>query len=130
MKKIKIIAYFDYVDFDDDVNYMKEVINILSNNIKDIEIVFCKNENEFDKNISSNCFALIDYGALNYIGQSGMVDHLDRYMIEKIEENPSVVFIFLLTMGKENYSDDIFNFINVKTIERYCDIKEWEKLFI
>ena len=128
-EKIKIVAYFDYVDFDDDVNYMKDVINSLSNKIKDIEIVFCKNENEFDNNISSNCLAIIDYGALNFIGQSGMVDHLDRYIINKIENNPSITFIFLLTMGKGVYSDSIFEYANVKTIERCCDIEEWEKLF-
>jgi len=93
-----------------------------------IDFIPCRTEGEFEKSLAPNCFALVDYGALNFIGQSGMVDHLDRFMIHTIEENPSVQFIFILTMGAEYYADEIFEFPNVKTLDRCCDLDDWKNI--
>jgi hypothetical protein len=80
----------------------------------------------FERHLAPNCLAIIDYGALNFSGTSR--DFYDRQMLRIIEDNPSITFVFRLTMGKELYADELFNFPNVQTIDSMADLDEWVKL--
>jgi hypothetical protein len=129
---MKIVAFFDYIGYKEDIEDIKLIIKNFEAEYpdKEINLYTTDNESDFISHLSSNCLAIIDYGALNFIGQTGLKDHYDRIILNLIENNSSITFCFKLTMGKEWYKDDLFNYNNVTTIDTTSDLTKWNKLIL
>jgi hypothetical protein len=131
----KCLLFFDFLDHDKDVEeFINGPIGIsckaenLDINFIDVSSLKDNPEQQLEDNISPNCIVIVDYGALNF-GSSGMKDHYDRFIENLIKEHQSVSFIFRLTMGKQWYKDEIFDYPNVYTIDTVSTIEEWLDLF-
>lgn len=129
-KLIKLVSFFDFVDYDSDVaDIQMNVLNYNGDHDDKIQYVPCKSEDEFVSNLRSGCIALVDYGAIGCSGQSGLFEHYNKWMLKVIEEHPSIQFVYILTMGKEFYNhDELFEFPNVSTIDRVYSLKEFNKM--
>jgi hypothetical protein len=129
---LKVIAFFDYMGYEEDKEDLKSIVyNFeLEYPEKKISLYVTDNESDFASHLSSGCLAIIDYGALNFSGQSGLKDSYDRFMLNIIENNPTITFCFKLTMGNEWYQDDLFQYENVTIIDTSVDIEEWNELFL
>ena len=126
---LKIISFFDCIDRKEDIEHLDQVIlkEIRKELHKEIILENAFNEIEFNNLLKPDCIAIVDYGALNFTGLSSLKDSYDRFMLKIIENNPSIDFIFLLTMGKDLYKDELFEYSNVHTLERH-PISDWIKL--
>jgi hypothetical protein len=73
----------------------------------------------------------IDYGGIGgEMGGGSLFDHTERWVKKCIEERESTLFVFVLTMGPEYYSNDLFGLHNVRKIDRAAPPKEWRKFFM
>jgi hypothetical protein len=128
---MRIVAFFDYIGYNEDAEDLKLIVtNFEAEYNKKPILKTTDNEEEFANLLMSNCLAIVDYGALNYVGSSGLKDHYDRFMQKLIEENPSIIFCFKLTMGRECYKDELFDHCNVITIDTAASLDEWNKLLL
>jgi hypothetical protein len=123
----KVVCFFDHVGYESDMEDMKTIIAYCREELKeDISLYVESAPHSFAEYLSPGCLAIIDYGALSISGVS--ISAYDRYMLKIIENNPSITFVFRLTMGKEYYADELFEFPNVSTIDVAADLNEWVEL--
>jgi hypothetical protein len=123
--KIRAISFFDYVDYDGDVEDLKMSLFAVEQDLGiKIEYIPTDNEDSFGEKCAPGVLAFIDYGALNYGGTTGLKDHYDRFMTKTIENHTATEFIFILTMGKDAYADELFELPNVHSIARGYSCKE------
>jgi hypothetical protein len=120
----KIIVFSDYIDHEEDVASIKMAAGY---NHVNIDLYDTTEVYELGNLITPNSTVFIDYGALSFSGQSGMFNHIERYLKNLIENNPSVTFVYVLTMGKEFYLDEIFEYSNVYTIDREDSLKAYKQ---
>jgi hypothetical protein len=128
---MKIVAFFDYLGFDEDKKDMELIVENFRAEYPDkpISLYVTDNVEDFNNHLFSNCLAIIDYGALNF-GQSGLKDSYDNFILNVIDNNPSVTFYFKLTMGKEWYKDDLFDYVNVETIDTTSSLEDWNDIIL
>jgi hypothetical protein len=107
---VKVGAFFDYVDFDEDVAFMADHLRHT--------FEATHHPDQIARIAPGTDYFFIDYGGLSGIGQSGFLDATERLVEHAIEDNPSTLFIFILTMGKEFYADSIFENTNVECWDR------------
>ena len=130
-KKKRITAFFDYIDFESDVESMGVKFAYAfgeTDPYSRVDFYPCKTEKEFEEKIRPGCLALVDYGAISMSGNSSLAETYDKFILDKIKEYPSVIFVFILTMGREYYTDEIFEQKNVMTVDRCCSLEEWKKI--
>lgn len=122
----KTCAFFDLFDFDDDKDYIENVISSLNQELKahinNVIITSCIDEFE---NVVPNCdICFIDFGGLDCCGASVLLDSTIRCFEKLIEENENKFFVFILSMPLEFYlNEDILKNPNVIKTDR-CDLKE------
>lgn len=116
----------DFIDFEEDKKEYEQIVKLFEKETGEKVYFRCtSNEGEFASMLTSNSIGIIDYGALNFSGQSGLKDHYDRFMEKIISEHSSINFIFHLTMGKEYYADELFDHSNVITFDRNSGHNGW-----
>ena len=126
---MKIVCFFDYVDIRGDTKQMDLYrVHYKAETGRDVKIICTESEIEFELNLSPNCLAIIDYGAMTF-GHGDLMEHYDRFMFNIIEKWTSVNFVYRLTLGTDPYREDIFLHDNVETIDCCAGLDAWKQLF-
>jgi hypothetical protein len=115
----RVIFYFDFADYDDDVDTIRRFLSgSLGNNGLCLSLVnFTQIAEECDP--SRYNVMVLDFGGMKDRGCDGFFFSTLRYFEQLARDNPSVQIVFLLTMDKEYYEDEeIFSYPNVATVSR------------
>jgi len=131
MKKTKkamkrVIVFSDSVDHDRDcIELFQRTRNVLGD---DFDFEETTVPSRLEELIGSGDVVFVDYGGFGSgLGQS-LFEETDRQIRKIIEDRPNTNFVFVLTVGKDSYGDDVFELPNVSSIDRCADEDEWERV--
>ena len=131
MAKTKIVLFSDPVNHEKDVIELKKILFELNSfKPEDFSILHTDNPSMVKSLLSPGCTCFIDYGGLRTAYGNAIYNEFERIAFELIENNPSVNFIILCTMGKEYYDKTLFDYPNVHYIDNDDSYTKYEKYLI
>jgi hypothetical protein len=108
---VKIAAFFDWIDYDEDIEELKSSVS------REVDVKTTFEIEELSSIMIGAEFVFIDYGAIASSGGSEVIG-IERILEHLIDDNPSTQFVFVLTMGREYYKDSLFDYPNVQIVDR------------
>jgi hypothetical protein len=121
----KVIVFSDPVDHEDDVTSIQMAAHY---NDSDIDLHETTRVNDLDGMATPESIVFVDYGALSF-EPTGMFDYTERHLEKVIADKQSVTFVFVLTMGKDMYKSELFDYPNVETIDRCASLSTYKRYF-
>jgi hypothetical protein len=127
----KIVYFSDPLDHGEDMNQFAAIIKMCADDkTREVNmplVIDTVNPSELNMLLTSADVCFVDYGGMSIAMGDGFSMECERWVRDAIKNHRNCKFVFILTMGRQFYSDDLFDEPNVETIERLTSYKTYDK---